>query len=244
MEAAKGRKRKAGDCYAAPDDYLPRSKVTKAARAVATLQSISVAPIAAADPAVAESRSIRTAPRTRLLDKTKPSKAPVALVPPDICAKGVSAHSVSSASSSSTLQGPQVHALAPDSSSSPPDLNMVPADSYVGVPPDGNCLPYCIVAGRNLAKFIATPRDDDGVPRSAHKDVALADLVEARRIVDDVILRMGSACHDAGYARLLGGQMPEGADVEYYAQYIGGRIRVVPLGIMITRGPRIMGAAT
>ena len=51
-------------------------------------------------------------------------------------------------------------------------------------------LAYCIVAGRNLAAFMATPRDDDGVPLSAHKHVALADLVEARKIVDDAIVQM------------------------------------------------------
>ena len=190
MVGVRGRKRKAGDCHAGPDDYLPRRKANGA---IAKLQSLSAIPIGQAGGADAAVVSIPAAPRRRLRWK------------------------------------------------SPARPQAVPANSFVSVPPDGYCLAYCIVAGRNLAKFMATPRDDNGVPLPDHQDQRLADLAEARQIVEDVARVMARSAYFEGHARISCGQIPEGADVEYYAQHLGGRICVVSLGYSDYQGPQYYG---
>ena len=118
----------------------------------------------------------------------------------------------------------------------------VPADSFVPVPPDGYCLAYCILAGRNLAKFRSTPRDDQGVPLPDYREQGQGDREEAQLVAQAAAANMAQAGHDEGLARYVAGTIPEGKDLEYYAQTIGGRICVVPLGYSDYQGPQEYGS--
>ena len=61
-------------------------------------------------------------------------------------------------------------------------------------------------------------------------------------VAEAAAANMAQAGHDEGLARYAAGTIPEGKDLEYHAQTIGGRICVVPLGYSDYQGPQEYGS--
>ena len=91
-------------------------------------------------------------------------------------------------------------------------------------------------------QFRSTPRDDQGIPLSDYREQGQRDRDEARLVAEAAAANMAQAGHDEGLARYAAGTIPEGKDVEFYAQTIGGRICVVPLGYSDYQGPQEYGS--